>query len=97
MTELWLVALVVVNALDAGLTIHALKLGATELNPLLRLLMRKLPAVLALALTKGVLIVAAVLMRDQIERELPYIVAFFAAICIWNAVQILRLRKAQLD
>jgi len=97
MTELWLVALVVVNALDAGLTIHALKLGATELNPLLRLLMRKLPAVLALALPKGVLIVMAVVVRDQIERELPFIVAFFGAICIWNAVQILRLRKAQLD
>jgi hypothetical protein len=36
----WLAAFVGVNVLDAALTLYALKLGASELNPLMRLAMR---------------------------------------------------------
>lgn len=93
MTELWLVAFVAVNLLDMALTLYGLKRGAYEANPLLRLMMKKMPAAAALALTKGVLIVAVALLIDQIGRDLPWAVAAFAAICVWNAVQILRLRK----
>lgn len=89
----WLAAFLVVNLLDAALTIYGLRLGATEVNPLLRLLMRKMPAVAALALTKGALFVAAALLIDQIGRDLAYAVAAFGLVCAWNAWQIVKLRK----
>ena len=89
----WLALFIVANALDAALTMYALKLGASELNPLIRLLMKVLPAWAALMLIKVafVLIVAASL--DVVADSLPWLTAVFAGICIWNAVQILRLRK----
>ena len=89
----WLAAFVAVNIFDMALTLYGLKRGAYEANPLLRLLMRKMPAAAALALTKGVLIVAVSLLIDQIGRDLPWAVAVFAAICAWNVVQIVKLRK----
>lgn len=89
----WLAAFVAVNVLDAVLTLYALKRGASEANPLMRLLMRKMPAAAALALTKGALIVAVALLIDQIGRDLPWAVAAFGLVCAWNVVQIIRLRK----
>lgn len=89
----WLAAFVAVNVLDMALTLYGLKRGAYEANPLLRLLMRKMPAAAALALTKGALIVAVALLIDQIGRDLPYAVAVFGLVCAWNVVQIIRLRK----
>jgi predicted membrane protein len=84
----WLAAFVAVNVLDMALTLYGLKRGAYEVNPLLRLLMRKMPAVAALALTKSVLIVSVALLIDQIWRDLPWAVAVFGLVCAWNAWQI---------
>ena len=88
----WLAAFVAVNILDAALTLYALKLGASELNPLMRLAMRVMPAPVALMVVKGVYVVAIAVMLADAAPWLPWLTAFFAAICAWNAVQILRAR-----
>ena len=92
-TNHWLALFIAANVLDAALTMYALKLGASELNPLIRLLMKVLPPWAALLSIKAafVLIVAASL--DVVADSLPWLTAVFAGVCIWNAVQILRLRK----
>ena len=88
----WLAAFVAVNVLDMALTLYGLKRGAYEANPLLRLLMRKMPAAAALLAVKGVYVVAVGVMLAEAAPWLPWLTAFFAAICAWNAVQILRAR-----
>ena len=88
----WLAAFVAVNILDAVLTLYALKLGASELNPLMRLAMRVMPAPMALLTVKGACVVAIAVMLAEAAPWLPWLTAFFAAICAWNAVQILRAR-----
>ena len=89
----WLAAFVAVNILDAMLTLYALKLGASELNPLMRLAMRVMPAPVALLLVKGVYVVAVGVMLAQLAPWMPALTAFFAAVCAWNVVQIVRMRK----
>ena len=89
----WLAAFVAVNILDALLTLYALKLGASELNPLMRLAMRVMPAPMALLAIKGAYIIAVGAMLAQLAPWLPWLVAFFAAICAWNVGQIVRMRK----
>ena len=89
----WLAAFVAVNILDALLTLYALKLGASELNPLMRLAMRVMPAPMALLAVKGAYIIAVGVMLADAAPWLPWLTAFFAAICAWNAVQIVRMRK----
>ena len=88
----WLAAFVAVNILDAALTLYALKLGASEANPLMRLAMRVMPAPVALMVVKGVYVVAVAVMLADAAPWLPWLTAFFAAICSWHAVQILRAR-----
>ena len=88
----WLAAFVGVNVLDAALTLYALKLGASELNPLMRLAMRVMPAPVALLAIKCAYVVAIAVMLADAAPWLPWLTAFFAAICAWNAVQILRAR-----
>jgi len=89
----WFAAFVAVNVLDAGLTLYALRQGATEVNPLMRLAMRVMPAPVALLIVKGAYIVAVGVMLAQLAPWLPWLVAFFGAICAWNMVQIVRMRK----
>ena len=89
----WLAVFVAVNVLDAALTLYALKLGASELNPLMRLAMRVMPAPMALLAIKGAYIIAVGAMLAQLAPWLPWLVAFFAAICAWNVGQIVRMRK----
>ena len=89
----WFAAFVAVNILDAGLTLYALRQGATEVNPLMRLAMRVMPAPVALLIVKGAYIVAVGVMLAQLAPWLPWLVAFFGAICAWNMVQIVRMRK----
>ena len=89
----WLAAFVAVNILDAVLTLYALKLGASELNPLMRLAMRVMPAPVALMVVKGVYIIAVGAMLAEAAPWLPWLTAFFAAICAWNVFQILELRR----
>jgi hypothetical protein len=84
---------VAVNILDAMLTLYALRQGATEVNPLMRAAMRVMPANVALLIVKGVYVIAVGVMLDQLAPWLPWLVAFFGAICIWNMVQIVRMRK----
>ena len=82
-----------VNVLDAALTLYALKLGGSQGNPLLGALMRRVHPALVLAATKGAYIVAVGVILAQIAPWLPWMTAFFVAVCAWNVVQIMRLRK----
>ena len=88
----WFAAFVLVNLLDAGLTLYALSRGGTEANPLIRALMRRLPAAAALALVKGAYIVAVAIWLGDIAPWLPWLTGLFAGICAWNVVQIVRAR-----
>ena len=89
----WLAAFVAVNILDALLTLYALKLGASEVNPLMRAAMRVMPAPVALLAIKGAYVVAVAVMLAEAAPWLPWLTGFFAAICAWNAGQIVKLRK----
>ena len=91
--ERWLAAFAAVNVLDAALTLWALKLGGAEGNPLLGALMRRVHPALVLAATTGAYIVAVGVMLAQIAPWLPWMTAFFVAVCAWNIVQIVKLRK----
>ena len=91
--ERWLAAFAAVNILDAALTLWALKLGGSEGNPLLGALMRRVHPALVLAATKGAYIVAVGAFLPAVAPWLPWLTAFFVAVCAWNAVQIRRLRK----
>lgn len=88
----WFALFVAVNILDALLTLYALRQGATEANPLLRLAMRRVPAPVALMIVKGAYVVAVGVMLAEVAPWLPALTAFFAAICAWNIVQIVRMR-----
>ena len=90
--ERWLAAFVLVNVLDAALTLWALKLGGTEGNPLLGALMRRVHPALALAGIKGAYIVAVAIWLGDIAPWLPWLTGLFAGICAWNVVQIVRAR-----
>jgi len=92
----WLAVFVAVNILDAVLTLYALKLGASEANPLMRLAMRVMPAPVALMVVKGVYVVAVAVMLPEASPSLPWLTAFFAAICAWNVFQILKMRRTDL-
>ena len=89
----WLASFVAVNILDAVLTLYALKLGASELNPLMRAAMRVMPAPVALLAVKGAYIIAVGAMLADVAPWLPRLTGVFAAICAWNAGQIVKLRK----
>ena len=88
----WFAAFVVVNILDAALTLWALRAGGTEANPLIRALMRRVHPALALAAIKGAYIVLAGALLPAVAPWLPWVTAFFVAVCAWNAVQIGKLR-----
>ena len=92
-THAWFAAFVLVNLLDAGLTLYALKLGGSEGNPLLGALMRRVHPALVLAVTKGAYIVLVGAWLPAVSPWLPWMTAFFVAVCAWNVVQIRRLRK----
>ena len=89
----WLAAFVAVNILDALLTLYALKLGASEANPLMKQAMRLMPAPVALLAVKGAYIIAVGVMLADVAPWLPLLTGVFAAICAWNAGQIVKLRK----
>ncbi len=89
----WLAAFVAVNILDAVLTLYAMRQGASEVNPLMRAAMRVMPAPVALLAVKGAYVVAVAVMLADAAPWLPWLTAFFAAICAWNAGQIVKLRK----
>ena len=89
----WLAAFVAVNILDAVLTLYAMRQGASEVNPLMRAAMRVMPAPVALLAVKGAYIIAVGAMLAEAAPWLPWLTAFFAAICAWNAGQIVKLRK----
>ena len=91
--ERWLAAFAAVNVLDAALTLYALKLGGTEGNPLLGAMMRRVHPALVLAATKGAYIVAVGALLPAVAPWLPWMTAFFVAVCAWNVVQIVKLRK----
>ena len=90
--ERWLAVFVLVNVLDAALTLYALKLGGSEGNPLLGALMRRVHPALVLAVTKGAYIVAVGAWLPAVAPWLPWMTAFFVAVCAWNTVQIVKLR-----
>ena len=91
--DLWFAAFVAVNILDALLTLYALRQGATEVNPLMRAAMRVMPPAVALVAVKGAYIVAVAIWLADVALWLPWLTAFFVAVCAWNVVQIRRLRK----
>ena len=92
----WLAAFVAVNILDALLTLYALKLGASEANPLMKQAMRLMPAPAALLAVKGAYVVTVAVMLAEAAPWLPWLTAFFAAICAWNVFQILKMRRSDL-
>jgi hypothetical protein len=55
--------------------------------------MRVMPAPVALLAVKGAYVVAVGVMLAQLAPWMPWLVAFFGAICAWNMVQIVRMRK----
>lgn len=91
--ERWLAAFVLVNVLDAALTLYAIKLGGSEGNPLLSALMRRVHPALVLAAIKGAYIVLAGAWLSAVAPWLPWVTAAFMAVCAWNAAQIVKLRK----
>jgi hypothetical protein len=91
-THHWFAAFVSVNVLDAVLTLWALRCGGTEANPLIRALMRRVHPALALVIVKGAFIVAVAVWLADVAPWLPLLTGVFAAICAWNAVQIVRMR-----
>ena len=88
----WLSAFVAVNVVDAMLTLYALKRGASEANPLMKQAMRLMPAPVALLAVKGAYIIAVGAMLAEAAPWLPWLTAFFAAVCAWNVIQILKMR-----
>ena len=89
----WLAAFVAVNILDALLTLYALKLGASEANPLMKQAMRLMPAPVALLAIKGAYVVAVAVLLAEAAPLLPWLTAFFTAVCAWNTIQILKMRR----
>jgi hypothetical protein len=89
----WLALFVAVNVLDAALTLYAMRQGASEVNPLMRAAMRVMPPAVALLAIKGAYVVAVAVMLAEAAPWLPWLTAFFAAICAWNAGQIVKLRN----
>ena len=90
----WLAAFIALNILDAALTVYAIRLGASEANPLIRLLMRRMPLVPALAIPKVAIIAMFIATLDSIAFALPFLVCVYIGICGWNAWQIVRLQRA---
>lgn len=88
----WLALFVAVNVADALLTLYAMRNGATEANPIMRAAMRVMPAPVALLAVKGAYVVTVAVMLPEAAPWLPWLTAFFAAICAWNVIQILKLR-----
>ena len=88
----WFALFALATSADAALTLYALKLGASELNPLMRAAMRVMPAPAALLAVKGAYVVTVAVMLPEAAPWLPWLTAFFAAICAWNVIQILKLR-----
>ena len=88
----WLALFVAVNIIDALLTLYALKRGASEANPLMKLAMRVMPPAVALLAVKGAYVAAVAVMLAEATPWLPWLTAFFAAICVWNVIQILKMR-----
>ena len=88
----WLALFVAVNVADALLTLYAMRNGATEANPLMRLAMRVMPAPVALLIVKGAYVVAVGVMLPEASPWLPWLTAFFVAVCAWNVAQILKMR-----
>ena len=89
----WLAAFIAVNIIDAVLTLYAMRQGASEANPLMRAAMRLMPAPVALLAVKGAYIIAVGAMLTEVAPWLPLLTGVFAAICAWNAGQIVKLRK----
>ena len=89
----WLALFVAVNVLDSVLTLYAMRQGASEANPLMRAAMRLMPAPVALLAIKGAYVVIVAVMLAEAAPWLPWLTAFFGAICAWNAGQIVKLRK----
>ena len=89
----WLALFVAVNILDAVLTLYAMRQGASEVNPLMRAAMRVMPPPAALLTVKGAYIIAVGAMLADVAPWLPLLTGVFAAICAWNAGQIVKLRN----
>ena len=89
----WLAAFVAVNVVDAMLTLYALKRGASEANPLMKQAMRLMPAPVALLAIKGAYVVAVAVLLAEAAPLPPWLTAFFTAVCAWNTIQILKMRR----
>ena len=92
----WLALFVAVNVADALLTLYAMRQGAAEANPLMRAAMRVMPAPVALLAIKGAYVAAVAVMLPEDAPRLPWLTAFFAAVCAWNVIQILKMRRSDL-
>lgn len=88
----WFGLFFIASAVDAALTVHALGQGGYEANQVLRWLMSKTSAPLALFALK---VPQAVLLFGSLQVNIlymPVIALMFVAACAWNVTVILRMR-----
>ena len=85
----WFILLVVLNVADAVTTTMGIKRGARELNPLMRVLMKKVGPLPALLGWKGIFLGAMFYFLPVIDpRALMGLCAFYAAVVGWNIFQL---------
>ena len=88
----WFALFFVASLLDAVTTLYALNKGGYEANPVLRLLMARMPAPMALFAVK-VPQAAALWASLQVNiLYMPVIALAFVTVCVWNVGVILRMR-----
>ena len=88
----WFLLLVVLNIADAVTTTMGIKRGAKEHNPVMRVLMAKVGTLPALLGWKAAYLGAMFYFLPVIDpRALMVLCAFYAAVVIWNIVQLRRL------
>lgn len=84
--------LVALNAVDAVLTVLVLLEGGTEKNALMRYLMDRMGWVPALVVVKALMLAAIYYFLPDLRDLIWALVAAYAAICVWNARVLRRLR-----
>jgi hypothetical protein len=85
-----LIILALLNMVDIGLTVWALRNGMREVNPFMRRAMTIIGVIPALALIKGVALVICYLALPVLGPIIWLCVALYAALIAWNVRAIMR-------
>lgn len=84
------ILLIALNAFDFYSTYKILRAGGNEINPIMNFLIKKLGLVLALVISKLLVLVCIALL---VWLEMVYLIAILVAIYIWVAVHNFREMK----